>query len=111
MPGRMPMKPSICSGLRRSSLVRSAAVRSELLTICAICSDESGGKLCSAVAGWALTNRATLAPTANRRPFVTLFMTLLVVICDFARSDHSHLGTGDATTLDGLSYPADEGAS
>src|SRR5919198_625261 len=36
MPGRRPMNASICSGLRRWSLVRSAALRSGLATISAM---------------------------------------------------------------------------
>src|SRR5947208_691318 len=44
----MPMKPSICSGLRRRSFVRSAAVRSGLDRISLICAGESGGVSCPA---------------------------------------------------------------
>src|SRR5262249_3607411 len=64
--------------LRLAALIigTTAVVRSGLLAIRAIRSDESGGKVCSAVAGWALRNTATLTPTATRRPFVTLFMIL-----------------------------------
>src|SRR6185503_13834191 len=79
----MPMKPSICSGLRRSSLARSAAVRSELLTTWAICSDESGGELCCPVVAWLLRNRPALTPTATKRHFVLLFMLLLIAVRPF----------------------------
>src|ERR1035441_8491719 len=58
MPGRIPMKPSICSGLRRTSLVRSAAVRSVLFTIWAICSNESGGRFFCGVASWVFRSEA-----------------------------------------------------
>jgi len=37
-----------------------STVRSELVTIWAIFSDEIGGELCCAIAAWALRNRAAL---------------------------------------------------
>ena len=96
-PGRMPMKPSICSGLRRLSLARSAAVRSEHLTIWAICSDESGGELCCAVVARPLRNRPALTPTATKRHFVLLFMVLLIAVRPF-HLDRRNLIFFSATT-------------
>ena len=42
MPGTMPMNASISAGLRRMSLVRSAALRSGLATMAAMRSVDSG---------------------------------------------------------------------
>src|SRR5690348_6761605 len=55
MPGRTPMKESMSTGWRRSSLVRSAALRSGLFTSCASSSRDSG---CAAHAASDSTNRA-----------------------------------------------------
>src|SRR3954469_1458030 len=68
------MKASICSGLRRRSLVRSASLRSGLATIRAICSDESCAELCCAGATAELRKKTAPTAIAARRSFRLNFM-------------------------------------
>jgi hypothetical protein len=67
MPGRTPMNASIWSGLRRMSLVRSAALRSGLAKISAMRSLESVGVPDDAdgvVLGFALVQALTIVRIA-----------------------------------------------
>src|SRR4051812_3690025 len=69
MPGRMPMNASISSGLRRTSLVRSAALRSGLATIAAMRSRVS-------VVDWQPATIAATSPRKSRRILSTAFYKL-----------------------------------
>src|SRR5258708_214120 len=62
----MPMKPSICSGLRRRSFVRSASERSGLDRISVICADDSGGESCPAPVICRPRRRTTLVMIATK---------------------------------------------
>src|SRR4051812_35071009 len=80
MPGRTPMNASIGSGLRRTSLLRSAALRSGLATSSAMRSRLIGpeaGTVDWHAAARAVVNSAT-ANSANERLMATRFMAMLL---------------------------------
>src|SRR5439155_11685570 len=72
----MPMKLSICSGLRRRSLVRSTVVRSGLDRICMICADDSGGGSCPASVVCMPRRRTELVMIATKASFRVIFIGL-----------------------------------
>jgi hypothetical protein len=86
IPGRTPMKPSICSSLRRRSFVRSAAVRSGLDRISIICADDSGGEACSASVACMPSRRTVLVTIATKTSFVRFS---LVYPPSFASANHT----------------------
>ena len=91
IPGRMPMKPSICSGLRRKSFVRSAAVRSGLDRISMICADDSGGESCPAPVICMPRRRTTLVMIATKTSFRVIFIGLSgppFRSADYTRNEH-----------------------
>src|SRR2546423_15162241 len=74
----MPMKASICSGLRRRSFVRSAVVRSGLDRICMICADESGGEAGPAAVVCMARRKTTLVMIGTKTSFRVIFIDLFL---------------------------------